>query len=34
MGSLASAQKPLLVFLNTMVGTGKTVMSVAITQYL
>lgn len=31
MESLASAKKPLLVFLNTMVGTGKTVMSVGIT---
>ena len=32
--TLAQAKKPLLVFLNTMVGTGKTVLSVAITQFL
>ena len=34
METLAQAKKPLLVFLNTMVGTGKTVLSVAITQYV
>ena len=34
METLAQAKKPLLVFLNTMVGTGKTVLSVAITQFV
>ena len=31
---LVECDKPTLVFLNTMVGTGKTVMSVALASYL
>jgi hypothetical protein len=31
---LSNLKKPTLMFLNTMVGTGKTVLSVALTQFL